>query len=386
MSRYDRILTTHTGSLARPKRLLDLMKAKESHEQYDRADYDKVVRDSVAEVVRKQVECGIDVVNDGEQSKTGFSNYLRDRLGGFEAIRDAARVGPPRSGGREEKLFPEYYEQYYKIGYFTTRVAVQYPMVCTGPITYKPEQIQTDLANLKAALSTVQVENAFIPATTPNLNQRNEYYKTREEFSYAVADAISQEYRAIVDAGFLLQIDAPGLPRPAANAPSEEEAIRRMDMRIEVMNHALRDIPEEKIRFHTCFGVNMGPRVYDDTLEDMIGPMLKIKAGAYSFEAANPRHMHEYHVFENVKLPAGKIIIPGMVTHAHNIVEHPDLICEMLVNYANRVGKENVMAGNDCGFSSQAVYQPEVDERVAWAKFQALSEGAERASKKLWGE
>jgi 5-methyltetrahydropteroyltriglutamate--homocysteine methyltransferase len=258
-------------------------------------------------------------------------------------------------------------------------------MVCSGPITYKPEQIQTDLANLKAALAGLDIEEAFVPATTPNLNQRNEYYKTQEEFIYAVADAISQEYRAIVDAGFLLQIDAPGLPRPVANAPSEEEARLRMDMRIEALNYALRDIPEEKIRFHTCFGVNMGPRVYDDTLAEMIGPMLKIKAQAYSFEAANPRHMHEYHVFEDLKLPEGKLIIPGMVTHAHNIVEHPDLICEMIVNYANRVGRENIIVGNDCGFSSQAVYQPEVDPKVAWAKFQALSEGAALATKKLWG-
>jgi 5-methyltetrahydropteroyltriglutamate--homocysteine methyltransferase len=380
----ERILTTHTGSLARPKQLLDLMKARESGEAYDRAEYSAAVRAAVAEVVRKQAEAGIDVVNDGEQSKTGFSNYIRDRLGGFEPVKDAGRVGPPRSGGREEQLFPEYYEQYYKVGYFTTRVAVQYPMVCTGPITYRPEQIQTDLANLKAALSEVQVEEAFVPATTPNLTQRNEYYKTPEEYSQAVADAISQEYRAIVDAGFLLQIDAPGLPRPAANAPSPEEARRTMDRRIEVLNYALRDIPEEKIRFHTCFGVNMGPRIYDDTLEEMIGPMLRIKAQAYSFEAANPRHMHEYHVFERLKLPEGKIIIPGMVTHAHNIVEHPDLICEMIVNYARLVGRENVIAGNDCGFSSQAVYQPEVDSRVAWAKFQALSEGAALASKKLW--
>jgi 5-methyltetrahydropteroyltriglutamate--homocysteine methyltransferase len=382
----DRILTTHTGSLARPASLLDLMKARESGAAYNREEYDLSVRTAVADVVRKQGECGIDVVNDGEQSKTGFSNYVRDRLAGFEPVKDAARVGPPRSGGREEQLFPEYYEQYYKVGYFTTRVAVQYPMVCTGPIAYKPEQIQRDLANLKAALSTVQVEEAFVPATTPNLTQRNEYYKTQDEYATAIADAISQEYRAIVDAGFLLQIDAPGLPRPAANAPSEEEGRRQMDRRIEVLNYALRDIPEEKIRFHTCFGVNMGPRIFDDTLEDMIGPMLRIKAQAYSFEAANPRHMHEYHVFEDVNLPDGKIIIPGMVTHAHNIVEHPDLICEMTLNYANRVGRENVIIGNDCGFSSQAVYQPEVDPKVAWAKFQALSQGAALATKKLWAK
>jgi 5-methyltetrahydropteroyltriglutamate--homocysteine methyltransferase len=381
----DRILTTHTGSLARPVELLDLMKAKESGQPYDHAAYDKAVKDAVAYVVDMQVKSGVDIVNDGEQSKTGFSNYIRDRLAGFEPVKDAARVGPPRSGGREEQLFPEYYEEYYKIGYFTTRVAVQYPMVCTGPVSYKPEQLQTDLANLKAALEGKKVEEVFIPATTPTLTQRNEYYKTQEEYTYAVAGAISQEYKMIVDAGFLVQIDAPGLPRPPANAESPEAGRKVVDMRIEALNWALRDIPMDRVRFHTCFGVNMGPRVFDDTLEEMLPAMLKINASSYSFEAANPRHMHEYHVFEHQKLPDGKVIIPGMITHAHNIVEHPDWIAEMIVNYAERVGKENVIVGNDCGFSSQAVYQPEIDRRVAWAKFEALAEGARIATKKLWG-
>jgi 5-methyltetrahydropteroyltriglutamate--homocysteine methyltransferase len=289
-----------------------------------------------------------------------------------------------RTGGREAELFPEYYEDYYKVGYFTTRVADNRPLVCTGPISYKREAVRQDIANLKAALNGVEVEEVFVPATTPTLNLRNEYYKTQDEYFEAVSEAIRQEYKAIIDAGFLLQIDAPGLPRPPANAPSEEEGRKQMERRIETLNYALRDIPEDKIRFHTCFGVNMGPRVLDDTLADMIGPMLTIKAQAYSFEAANPRHMHEYHVFEDVKLPDGKIIIPGMVTHAHNIVEHPELIAEMTVNYAKLVGRENVMIGNDCGFSSQAVYKPEVDARVAWAKFEALAEGARLASERLW--
>jgi 5-methyltetrahydropteroyltriglutamate--homocysteine methyltransferase len=388
----DRILTTHTGSLARPHDLLDLMKAKESGAPYDHEGYVTRVRTSVAEVVRKQAESGVDVVNDGEQSKTGFSNYIRDRLTGFEPVKGSTSQ-PVRTGGREAELFPEYYEEYYKVGYFTTRVADNRPLVCTGPISYRQESVQRDIENLKAALQGLptgqargRVEEAFIPATTPILNLRNEYYKTQDEYIAAVSDAIREEYKAIVDAGFLLQIDAPGLPRPPANAPSEEEGRKQMERRIEALNYALRDIPEDKIRFHTCFGVNMGPRVCDDTLADMIGPMLKIKAAAYSFEAANPRHMHEYHVFEDVKLPEGKTIIPGMVTHAHNIVEHPELIAEMIVNYAKLVGRENVIVGNDCGFSSQAVYQPEVDARVAWAKFQALSEGAALASKKLWGK
>ena len=379
----DRILTTHTGSLARPTDLLDLMKVKESREPYDHEVYATRVRSAVAEVVRKQAESGVDVVNDGEQSKTGFSNYIRERLTGFEPLKTEARQGPPRVNP-ERAAFPEYYEQYYKIGYFTTRVADQTPLVCTGPITYKPDVVRRDIENLKAALADVQVQEAFIPATAPSVNLRNEHYKSQEEYIFAVAEAIREEYKAIVDAGFLLQIDGPGLVSPPSDGSAEGH--RLMDMRIEALNHALRDIPEEKVRFHTCFGVNHGPRVYDNTLEEMIGPILRIHAGAYSFEAANPRHMHEYHVFEHVKLPEDKILIPGMVTHAHNIVEHPELIAEMIVTYANLVGRENVMVGNDCGFSSQAVYEPEIHPTVAWAKFQALSEGARLATEKLWGK
>jgi 5-methyltetrahydropteroyltriglutamate--homocysteine methyltransferase len=378
-----RILTTHTGSLARPQRLLDLMKAKESGLEYDPAAYEQAVRDAVHEAVHKQAECGIDIVNDGEQSKVGFSNYIRGRLTGFEPAAGEPAV-QPRSGGREEKLFPEYYEDYYAIGYFTTRVASPQPLICRGPITYRPEQLQSDLANLKDALKDVQVEETFVPATTPSLNLRNEYYKTQEEYTFAVAEAIRTEYQMIVDAGFLLQIDGPGLVRPPANAPSQEEGRKTMDMRIEALNYALREIPEDRVRVHTCFGVNMGPRVTDDTMEEIIEPILRVKAQAYSFEAANPRHMHEYHVFEHVKLPEGKIIIPGMVTHAHNMVEHPQFIAEMICNYARLVGRDNVIVGNDCGFSSQAVYKPEVDARVAWAKLQSLAEGAQLATKALW--
>jgi 5-methyltetrahydropteroyltriglutamate--homocysteine methyltransferase len=378
----DRILTTHTGSLARPHPLLDLMKARESGQPFDQGAYDTAVRDAVDTVVHKQAECGVDIVNDGEQSKTGFSNYIRDRLTGFERA-DSRPSGPPRTGGREEQMFPEYYEDYYKIGYFTTRVATVYPLVCRGPISYRPDQLQRDLTNLKEALAQVDAEDAFVPATVPSIGQDNEYYKTAEEYTYAVADAIRTEYQMIVDAGLLLQIDGPGLVRPPANVPAEEGR-KAMDMRIEALNYALRDIPEDRVRFHTCFGVNMGPRVTDVGLEQILEPMFRIRAQAYSFEAANPRHMHEYHVFENVKLPEGKIIMPGMVTHAHNMVEHPEWIAEMICNYAHLVGRENVIAGNDCGFSSQAVYRPEVDARVAWAKFEALSEGARLASEALW--
>jgi 5-methyltetrahydropteroyltriglutamate--homocysteine methyltransferase len=378
----DRILTTHTGSLARPWPLLDLMKAKEQGQPYDQAVLDQTVRGAVADVVRRQAESGIDVVNDGEQSKTSFNRYIGDRLNGFEPAEAATRV-VGAVGGKEAEAFPEYYEQYLKSGYFTTRVTSNVPLVCTGPISYKPEAVKRDLANLKSALEGVVVEEVFVPATTPVINLRNRYYKTEEEYLYAVADAIREEYQAIVGAGFLLQVDGPGLPH-SPEGVSEEEARKTVDMRIDALNYALRNIPEEKVRFHTCFGVNHGPRIYDATLAELIGPILRINAGAYSFEAANPRHMHEYHVFEDVKLPEGKVIIPGMVTHAHNIVEHPELIAEMIVRYAQLVGRENLMVGNDCGFSSQAVYEPEVHPTVAWAKFQALSEGARLASQRLW--
>lgn len=378
----DRILTTHTGSLARPKALLDLMKARNNGEHVDDAEYEKQIEQAVFDVVRNQVESGIDVVNDGEQSKTGFSNYIRDRLTGFEPIEGERMSGVPRAG-KEEEAFPEYYEEYHRIGYFTTRVASVVPIACTGPISYKRDALERDLRNLKAAVAGLRVEEVFVPATSPSINVKNVYYKTPEEYTFAVSEAIREEYLAIVDAGFLLQVDAPGLPRPPGD--KSPEAMKQMDMRIEALNYALRGIPEDRVRFHTCFGVNHGPRTFDSTLAEMIGPMLRINAGAYSFEAANPRHLHEYHVFEDVKLPEGKIIIPGMVTHAYNIVEHEDLICEMLVHYARLVGRENVMAGNDCGFSSQAVYVPEIHPTVAWAKFRALTEGARKASKVLWG-
>jgi 5-methyltetrahydropteroyltriglutamate--homocysteine methyltransferase len=377
----DRILTTHTGSLARPKALLDLMKARNNGEHVDDGEYEKQLKRAVVDVVRNQVESGIDVVNDGEQSKTGFANYIRDRLAGFDPIEGERMSGVPRVG-KEEEAFPEYYEEYHRIGYFTTRVASLVPIACTGPISYKREALDRDLANLKSAVSGLKVEEVFVPATSPSINVKNLYYRTQEEYTFAVSEAVREEYLAIVDAGFLLQIDAPGLPRPPGD--KSPEAMKQMDMRIEALNYALRGIPEGRVRFHTCFGVNHGPRIYDSTLAEMIGPMLRINADAYSFEAANPRHLHEYHVFEDVKLPDGKIIIPGMVTHAYNIVEHEDLICEMLVNYARLVGRENIIAGNDCGFSSQAVYVPEVHPTVAWAKFRALAEGAHKASKILW--
>jgi 5-methyltetrahydropteroyltriglutamate--homocysteine methyltransferase len=381
----DRILATHCGSLARPKDLLDIMKAKITGETYDETAYAERTRSAVAEVVRKQIESGIDVVTDGEQGKPGFFAYARERLTGFEP------KSPPRGAWKqwaaEMDAFPEYYEQYFSRRMMGGSIAPRTPLVCTGPIRYRGlEPLQKDIANLKAALGGLKVEEAFMPAVAPSGVGANEYYGSDEEYLQALGDALRTEYQAIVDAGFILQIDDPWLTEVHSQDPSLSAAERRKiaERSIEALNHALRDIPAAKIRFHTCYGINEGPRVHDAPLKDIVDLILKVNAGAYSFEAANARHEHEYHVWETVKLPEGKLIIPGVVTHASNIVEHPELIAERITNYAKLVGRENVIAGSDCGFSSQATYSPEVHPTVVWAKFQAMAEGARLATKQLW--
>jgi 5-methyltetrahydropteroyltriglutamate--homocysteine methyltransferase len=381
----DHILTTHCGSLARPKDLLDLMKAKISNEPYDHEAYDRRVRTAVSDAVRKQVECGIDVVTDGEQSKPGFFAYVRERLGGFEA------KTPPAGGWKqwaaEVAAFPEYYENYFSRRMMGGAIAPRIPMVCTGPISYRGQDaIRKDIENLKAALGGLQVEDTFMPAVAPSGVGTNQYYRSDEEYLHAVGDALRTEYQAIVDAGFILQIDDPWLTEVHSQDPSMTLAERRKiaERSVEALNHALRGIPAEKIRFHTCYGINEGPRVHDAALKDIVDLILKVNAGAYAFEAANPRHEHEYHVWETVKLPEGKVLIPGVITHASNIVEHPELIAERILRYAKLVGRENVIAGGDCGFSSQATYNPEVHPSVVWAKFQAMAEGCRLAMKQLW--
>jgi 5-methyltetrahydropteroyltriglutamate--homocysteine methyltransferase len=380
----DRILTTHCGSLARPKDLLDLMKAKVNGEPYDETAFTQRVRSAVTEVIRKQVESGIDIVTDGEQGKPGFFAYVRERLAGFEP------KGPER-GARKEwaaevAAFPEYYEQYFSRRMMGGSIVPRVPIVCTGPVSYRgQEAIRKDIENLKAALGGMKVEEAFMPAVAPSGVGTNEYYSSDEEYLQAVGDALRTEYQAIVAAGFILQVDDPWLTEvygDSSLSPTERRKIAERS--IDALNHALRGIPAEKIRFHTCYGINEGPRVHDAPLKDMADLILKVNAGAYSFEAANARHEHEYHVWESVKLPEGKVIIPGMVTHASNIVEHPELIAERITHYAKLVGRENVIAGSDCGFSSQATYNPEVHPTVVWAKFQAMAEGARLATNQLW--
>jgi 5-methyltetrahydropteroyltriglutamate--homocysteine methyltransferase len=376
-----RILTTHCGSLPRPAALLDLMKAKISGAPYDQETYNAQVRSAVADAVRQQVECGIDIPTDGEQSKPGFFAYISERLSGFEP-----NPGPsPRGFTAEVDAFPEYYKEYFSQAMLGGAVAPIVPIMCTGPVAYRgQEALRRDIDNLKSALAGVKTEQVFMPAVAPSGVGVNRFYKTEEEYMHAVAEAMRTEYQAIVDAGFQVQIDDPFLTDLHSYSPlAPAERQKTAAMYVESLNHALRGIPPERIRFHTCYGINEGPRIHDAPLKDVVGAMLKVNAGSYSFEAANPRHEHEYHVWETVKLPAGKKLIPGVVTHASNIVEHPELIAERIVRYANLVGRENVIAGTDCGFSSQATYHPEVHPTVVWAKFRAMAEGARLATEAM---
>jgi 5-methyltetrahydropteroyltriglutamate--homocysteine methyltransferase len=380
MRNSDRILTTHVGSLPRPADLLDLMKARLAGGKVDAHAYDARVKRAVAECVRKQVETGIDIVSDGEQSKPGFFSYVRERLDGFEARRQQKR----QMFAAEVAAFPEYYEKYFREAMMGGAIAPVVPLVCTGPVKYRGEEaLQRDIENLKAAAAGAH--GAFMPAVAPSGVGTNEYYKTEEEFFHAVGAALRTEYKAIVDAGLLVQVDDPFLcdvfADPALDAAQRQ---KRAAMYVEAVNEALRGIPPEKVRYHTCYGINEGPRIHEAALADVVGHMLEVNAGSYSFEAANPRHEHEYHLWETIKLPEGKQLIPGVITHASNIVEHPVLIAERLVRFAELVGRENVIAGADCGFSSQALYRTEVHHTVVWEKFKAMRQGADLATKMLW--
>jgi 5-methyltetrahydropteroyltriglutamate--homocysteine methyltransferase len=376
-----KILTTHAGSLPRPHVLLDAMKAKASGRGFDEKNYQSLVKAAVDDCVRRQVEAGIDIVTDGEQSKPGFFLYVNERLEGF-----TPRPGMKRKFFEAEvAAFPEYYAVYFKQAMVGGAVAPVVPMVCTAPVKYRGEAaIARDIANLKAAAAAAGAKGVFMPAVAPSGVGANEYYKTEEEYFHAVGAALRAEYKAIVDAGFTLQIDDPFLSELFADEEYDMKGRRaRARMYVEALNESLRGIPQEKIRFHTCYGINEGPRIHEAALADVIDALLAVNAGAYSFEAANPRHEHEYHLWETVKLPPGKKLIPGVITHASNIVEHPELIAERLLRYTNLVGSDGVIAGADCGFSSQATYTTEVHPTVVWAKFQAMRDGARLASAKL---
>jgi 5-methyltetrahydropteroyltriglutamate--homocysteine methyltransferase len=380
----DHIQTTQIGSLPRPHSLLDAMKAKYAGQPYDERAYEASLRQSVATVVREQVQCGIEVVGDGEYSKPGFFTYIRERLDGFES-RPGLKVNLFQ---KEIAAFPEYYEQYFKQAMMGGAIVSLAPVVCVAPVKYRGEKhVRTDIENVKAAAAAAGVanEHVFLPATAPSGVGQNEYYKSDEEYFHALAAAMSEEYRAIADAGLLLQIDDPFLA-DIFMEPGLDEAQkrRRAVIYVEAINSGLKGIPPERVRFHTCYGINEGPRIHEAGLADLIDFVLAIEAGSYSFEAANPRHEHEYHLFERVKVPEGKALVPGVITHASNIVEHPELIAERILRFARLVGRENVIAGADCGFSSQALYNTEVHPTVVWEKFKAMRAGADLATAQLW--
>ena len=382
----DRIQTTHIGSLPRPHAVLDMMKAKFAGQPYDKKVYEATITKAVADSVRKQVECGIDIVTDGEVSKPGFFTYIQERLEGFESRPKQKML----LFQQEVAAFPEYYAQYFKDAMMGGAIVPLSPVVCVAPVKYRGEKhLQIDIDNVKAAAKAAGVpdHHVFLPATAPSGVGINEYYKSEEEYFHALAAELNKEYKAIVAAGILVQVDDPFLPdiffEPGLDNAQKK---RRAEIYVEATNAALKGIPAEMVRFHTCYGINEGPRLYEASLADVIGYMLKINAGSYSFECANPRHEHEYHLFERIKVPEGKVVCPGMITHASNIVEHPELIAERIMRFAKLVGRENVIAAADCGFSSQALYRTEVHHTVVWEKFKAMRQGADLATRQLWGK
>jgi 5-methyltetrahydropteroyltriglutamate--homocysteine methyltransferase len=391
----ERILTTHVGSLARPDALIPLLRSKERDQPYDREAYAKLVREAVADVARKQTEAGVDIVTDGEQGKASFFGYVVERFDGF--ARKPAPPGQeanPRGTSRDYRAFPDYYAWSERIAEWAggrggdRRYGID---VCTGPVRYKGRAaVQTDIDNLETALKGLPHEDVFMPAIAPSYiyaTLANEFYRTDEEYEQALADALREEYRAIVDAGFVLQIDDPRLVTYYMMNPDVSVADCRKwaAQRVEAINYALRGIPREKVRFHTCYSIDVGPRVYDMELKDIVDVLLTINAGAFSFEASNPRHEHEYHVFEQHRPPEGMILIPGVISHTTNLVEHPELIAERIVRFARIVGRENVIAGADCGFAASAVRFNDTHPSVAWLKFAAMAEGARLATRQLWG-
>jgi 5-methyltetrahydropteroyltriglutamate--homocysteine methyltransferase len=366
----DRILTTHTGSLPRPASLLEA----------NNGATDALLRDAVAEVVRKQLEVGLDVVNDGEFGKSSWAAYVLERVSGFEVRRD--ELIPLNWLGRDRERFPEFFEQE-----MPSALKGAPTEVCVGPITYTGEAfVQRDIANLRAALPAGA--EAFFTAVAPastGYNARNDYYSSDKEYVYAIADALKQEYHAIIDAGLLLQVDDAVLANmyDYLVQQSPEKYREWAQLRIDALVHALDGIPEDRVRYHVCFGSWHVPHVADAPLGELVDLILQVPAGAYSIEAANPRHEHEWRVWETARLPEGRSLIPGIVTHHLTTVEHPQIVADRIIRFARLVGRENVIAGTDCGFAQSRGTQ-RVHPSVMWAKFEALVEGARMASEELW--
>jgi 5-methyltetrahydropteroyltriglutamate--homocysteine methyltransferase len=381
--RQRRIVTTHVGSLPRPQSLSALLFARATGAAIDRNALAGKLKQAVGDIVKKQGELGVDVINDGELSKTSFQYYVTDRLSGIEPFKPKPGV----RATRENRAFPAFYKDGSHSGTQPTRYA------CTGPLKYVGhEQLATDIANLKAALDGASPVDVFMPSVSPSSCvglMENRHYKDEDEHLYAVAEALREEYQAIVAAGFMVQIDDPRLAMNYMLHPelSVEQQRTWAAKRIAALNHALRGIPPERVRHHTCYGINMGPRTSDFELKHMADLIVTINAGYYSFEMANPRHEHEWRVWETVKLPDGKVLVPGCITHASVIVEHPELVAERIVRLARVVGRERVMASGDCGFAStiNPGEPPEIEPEIVWAKFESLAAGARLASKALWG-
>jgi len=376
-----KILTTHTGSLPRPAGLLSLLSAKEAGTLANRADFDAAVRDAVAETVHKQVEAGVDVINDGEMSKVGYSTYVKDRLSGFEG------QSTPLTGMLADiRDFPEYGARLFSQ---SPAAALKMP-ACNGPIQYRDTRdLELDIANLKAATAGIKAEEVFMSAASPGVISvflANNHYPTREAYLDALADAMRTEYEAIHRAGFLLQVDCPDLAmnRHIQFADLKTSEFRKQAaMQIEALNHALANIPADAARLHLCWGNYEGPHHRDIAMKDIVDIVLKAKPAGISFEASNPRHEHEWQIWKDIKLPAGKVLIPGVLDSSTNFIEHPELVAERIVRFASLVGRENVIAGSDCGFSTFAGFTA-VDPKITWAKLKTMAEGARIASRELW--
>ena len=374
----DRILSTFVGSLIRPPELCGLQTGDGVEEQ----EYARVLRASVGDAVRKQADVGLDVVSDGEYGKSNWASYILDRVTGFEL-----RPAPPGTPiynrfGREREEFADFYSEH-TVGEWSRRV-----IVCSGPIGYDRTQILRDIANFKAALTNVKVEEAFMPVVAPASFLReahNEYYPTEEAYVYAVADALRQEYQAIVDAGFILQVDDAVLATMWVVMESEGLAAYRRwaELRIEALNHALEGVPPDRVRYHLCWGSWPGPHVTDIPLEDIVDLVLRVRADAYALEAGNARHAREWKVWQSTRLPEGKLLIPGVISHSTPLVEHPELVAERIVRFAELVGRENVLGGSDCGFA-QSQGLSRVPPSIMWAKLRSLVEGANIASQQLF--
>ena len=387
----NRILTTHVGSLIRPPQLLELVRARENGEAADVLAYERCLKDSVAEVVRRQVQAGIDIVNDGEFGKsTSWSLYALKRVSGFE-LHPVQPGANPFARGADRDRFKEFYAELEGGNDRTWSNVTQREAVCVAPVKYTGlGELQQDLDNLKAALQGVKVEEAFLPVAAPSSaipDRKNQYYRNDEELVIALAEALRTEYRAIVDAGFLLQLDdaraAVTYDRMVPPATFDDYH-RWVGRHVEVLNHALEGIPEDRVRYHVCWGSWPGPHTTDVPLRKIVDLILKVRAGAYLIEAANPRHEHEWRVWKDVKLPEGKILAPGVVSHGTNVVEHPELVAERILRFAGVVGRENVIASTDCGFA-QEQFNRRVHPSIMWAKLEAMVEGARIASEELWG-